>query len=129
MKYDDATYHADATHTPEQCAVFISLFLAWAAEQGMLGRFHEEVKDELLQREVTPGEFFIHNSDCQLTNEDFNDEGNQFAQWYYERRYTSDLLQAFPSADLFAMEDSWSSVDQITPTLDQRLAYWRAHKN
>lgn len=129
MKYDDATYHADATHTPEQCAVFMALFLAWAAEQGLLGDLHNEAKEELLQREVTPGEFLINNSDCQLTNEDFNDEGNQFAQWYYERRYTSDLLREFPSADLFAMEDSWSSVDRIKPTLDQRFTYWRNQRN
>ena len=92
MKYDDASWHyggkfpkdlpmeAGATHT--------GMFVAWAFLSGLAGEIHVEDFPEdiprLKSRSITPGAFFLEACDGKFTDEDLTDEGNAFAQAYFD---------------------------------------------
>jgi hypothetical protein len=139
MKYDDASWHyggdfpkdlpdeAGATHT--------GMFLAWALLQGLGGDLHtDEMPEEienLRQRNVTPGQFFLQQCDGKLTDEDFSDGGNRFVEAYFDftnGKYLADY-EATVGAELpslYYVPDSWASFDALAPVLDRRLREWRA---
>ena len=138
MKYDDASWHyggqfpkdlpneAGATHT--------GMFVAWALLTGLAGEIHTEELPEGLEklrsRSVTPGQFFLETCDGKFTDEDLNDEGNAFAQEYFDfdrGAYMNDhdqlLAKGLPSQ--YHVEDTWTNFDKLRHVLDKRLDDWR----
>ncbi len=138
MKYDDASWHyggdfpkdlpdaAGATHT--------GMFVAWALLSGLGGEIHVSEfpgdLEKLRSRSVTPGQFFLEACDGKFTDEDLNDEGNAFAQAYFEfdgGAYVGDydrvLVGGLPSQ--YHVADTWENFDKLLPVLDKRLAEWR----
>jgi hypothetical protein len=138
MKYDDASWHyggdfpkdlpdeAGATHT--------GMFVAWALLAGLAGDIHieefPESVEKLRSRTVTPGQFFLEACDGKFTDEDLNDEGNAFAQEYFEFErgsYLEDygrlLAEDLPSQ--YHVQDSWTSFDKLRPILDKKFEDWR----
>ena len=138
LKYDDASWHyggdfpeglpdeAGATHT--------RMFVAWALLSGLSGSIHiEDYPDDipkLRARSVTPGQFFLASCDGKFTNEDLNEEGNAFAQAYFDfekGKYLDDygavLFEGLPS--MYHVPDTWENFDKLKPVLDQRLKEWR----
>ncbi len=143
MKYDDASWHyggdfpkdlpneAGATHT--------GMFLAWALLAGLGGEIHttecpEDLSD-LLNRTLTPGYFFMKRCDGKFWDDDLNDEGNKFAEFYYRldtpdrflHDYERTVGKAAPS--LYHVEDSWANFDLLQPVFDERFSKWRARKD
>ena len=138
MKYDDASWHyggefpkdlpdeAGATHT--------GMFVAWALLTGLAGQIHteefpEDVK-KLRSRSVTPGQFLLEACDGKFTDEDLNDEGNAFAQEYFDFErgaYINDygrlLVKGLPSQ--YHVQDTWANFDKLRPVLDKRFEDWR----
>jgi hypothetical protein len=138
MKYDDASWHyggefpsdlsdeAGATHT--------GMFLAWAITRGLaseehLGDFEDDI-ERLNSRQLTPGKYFLI-LDGKLTDSELSEEGNAFAQAYFEPEdggfladYEECLCTDCPT--LYHVPDSWDSFDKIAPLLDKRLAEWKA---
>jgi hypothetical protein len=138
MKYDDASWHsgddfpkdlpadAGATHT--------GMFLAWALLSGLAGEIHAselpEDLERLRSRSVTPGQFFLDVCDGKLTDEDLNDEGNGFAQAYFDLERGSyledyDRVLVRELASQYHVADSWENFDLLRPVLDKRLDEWR----
>jgi hypothetical protein len=138
MKYDDASWHyggdfpselpddAGATHT--------GMFVAWALLSGLAGDIHvtefPESIEKLRSRSVTPGQFFLEVCDGKFTDEDLSDEGNAFAQAYFEFEkgsYVSDyqrvLVGDLPSQ--YHVSDTWENFDRLRSVLDKRLEEWR----
>jgi hypothetical protein len=65
-----------------------------------------------------------------FTDEDLNDEGNAFAQAYFDFEkgaYLSDydrvLTGGLPSQ--YHVADTWGNFDALRPVLDKRLEEWR----
>ncbi|MDH5232153.1 MAG: hypothetical protein OEZ58_07110 [Gammaproteobacteria bacterium] len=91
MKYDDASWHYGGEfpdNSPEEYGgTHIAMFLKWCFVQGWAGEIH--LKDEpedtkkVIAGKLTATEFFFKYCDGKLTDEDFNAEGNQFAEAYY----------------------------------------------
>ena len=82
---------------------------------------------------MTPGAFFYGDCDGKFTDEDLNDEGNAFAQAYFDpqkERYLLDydavLCEGLQTA--YQVRDTWQNFDKLKPRLDRRLAEWRAGK-
>jgi hypothetical protein len=138
MKYDDATWHADALFphglSIEDGATHIGMFAAWCMLNGLAGELHTEGGpgdlQGLRQREVTPGAWFVDTCDCQLNDEDLNDEGNAFAAAYYDQgepSYLSDLMEAthgkLPSR--YHLPDTWYAYDQLAKLLQFRFDAWK----
>lgn len=140
MKYDDAGWHVGADFPkdlpPAAGATHIGMFATWCMLNGLAGELHVVELDDDLQRlrlrlrQVTPGAWFIAACDGKFIDEDLNDEGNVFAESYYndaQPNYLSDLARAvgdrLPS--LYHLPDTWDIYDQLAPMLKFRYEAWK----
>ena len=143
MKYDDAEYcflNFETDLDNNAASTHIGMFLGWCVLRG-LGR--DAPSDEhwtrevarLKRREITGGELLTHQCDCKLTDGDLSDEGNAFAQAYYEAQFVKDyeavLRDQMPGTghdtdDFCSVPDTWQNFDRLAPVLDRRFAEWKA---
>jgi len=144
MKYDDASWHSGGDFPPdlphEAAATHSGMFVAWALLTGLSGDIHVvDFPDDipkLQSRSMTPGAFFLAACDGKFTNEDLSEEGNAFAEWYFDFEsgnyladYEKAIGQGLPEGrdSLYHVVDSWENFDKLKPVLDSRLAEWRAN--
>jgi hypothetical protein len=138
MKYDDASWHYGGKFPedlPEEAgATHTGMFVAWALLSGLGGEIHtEECPEDLEQlqtRALTPGLFFYRVCDGKFTDEDLNQEGNQFADAYFDLEkgsYLADYENTLgeEGRDLYYVADTWENFDRLKPVFDARLAAWR----
>ena len=142
MKYDDASWHYGGDFPkdlpPEAGATHIGMFVAWCWLHGMAGteilEDFPDIAHRVALRSATPGTLFLELCDEKFIDSDLNDEGNAFAQDYYDNeskgyrhKYYADLEklapQNFPS--LYHLPDTWETFDKIAPVLDERFRHWR----
>ena len=91
MKYDDASWHYGGDYPEglpeENGGIHIALFLRWCFTKGWASDHHKDEEPEETQKvadgRVSATEYFFKYCDGKLTNEDFNEEGNKFAEEYY----------------------------------------------
>jgi hypothetical protein len=113
------------------------MFVAWAFLSGLAGQLHiEDFPDDLPKlrsRAVTPGRYFLATCDGKFTDEDLNDEGNAFAQTYFDLQkgqfvadYERTVGANLPS--IYHVPDTWETFDRLRPIFDQRLSAWRARR-
>ena len=138
-KYDDASWHYGAKNFPKHLpdvagATHTGMFVAWALLSGLAGSIHvEDFPDDvpkLESRLVTPGAFFYEACDGKFTDEDLNDEGNKYAQHYYDLEqglYFKDYEAVLDNdvSELYEVADTWENFDKLRPMLDQRFQEWR----
>jgi hypothetical protein len=111
------------------------MFVAWAFLSGLAGElyiedFHDDIP-RLKSRSVTPGAFFLEFCDGKFTDEDLNDEGNAFAQVYFDfdtGKYLADYEATLGAGlpELYYVKDSWENFDRLKPVLDRRFDEWKA---
>ena len=135
MKYDDASWHYDSdfpTDLPAEAgATHIGMFLAWCIVNSLGGTFFEEeipnAIAELRERRITPGKYLIEYCDEKFTDEMLNDEGNAFAEAYFQDRYIFDyadlLAGAVPSC--YHVADTWATFDIVSRLLAKRFDEWK----
>ena len=141
MKYDDASWHYGGKFPkdlpPEAGATHTGMFVAWALLNGLAGEIYStDFPDQipkLVSRSLTPGRFFLEACDGKFTDDDLNEEGNAFAQAYFDFEkghyiadYEGSLGKSVP--DLYHVEDSWENFDRLRPVLDRRLADWKTER-
>ncbi len=142
MKYDDASWHYGGEWPeglpPEAASTHIGMFVTWCWLNGMAGEEQlidsPDMIERITSRSVTPGGLFIEMCDEKFIAADLNDEGNAFAQAYYNEeskgmrhKYYDDLDTVVP-ADLpsvYHLPDTWETFDKIAPVLDERFKHWR----
>jgi hypothetical protein len=137
MKYDDASWHSGgdfpADLPPEAGATHAGMFFAWAVLAGlgsadMAADFARETND-LRAKHLTPGHFFLVVCDGKLTDADLSEEGNNFAQAYFDdgdflADYEGLVGRGLPS--IYHVADSWETYDKLKPRIDQRFSAWKA---
>jgi hypothetical protein len=137
--YDDASWHSGGDFPedlPDEAgATHIGMFVAWALTSGLAGEllitdFPTSVPD-LTARTITPGAFVLRVFDGKFTEDELNEEGNAFAQTYYEAArngyladYEAILSDGVPS--LYHVKDTWENFDRLRPVLDRRFKEWKA---
>ena len=139
MKYDDASWHYEgkfpADLPREAGATHSGMFFAWALLAGLGGELHtDELPEDLEQlqsRTITPGQALIKFCDEKFTDEELNEEGNSFAQEYFDfdrGMYLADYKKVLGAKvpSLYHVADTWENFDRLKPVLDQRLQEWRA---
>jgi hypothetical protein len=94
--------------------------------------FPEEI-EKLQTRSVTPGAFFLQACDGKFTDEDLNEEGNAFAEDYFDfdrGQYLADYQATLGAdlPDLYYVKDSWDNFDRLRPVLDRRFAEWKTKR-
>ncbi len=142
MKYDDASWHYGGDFPsdlpPEAGATHIGIFLAWCFLNDLTGELHivesNESLSKLKERQITGRDFLIKECDEKFTDEDLNEEGNQFAQFYfsfekgeYITNYEKILGENLPS--LYHVEDTWENYDRMKTVIDKKYSKWKKSKN
>jgi hypothetical protein len=138
--YDRADWHYDGENfpmdaPPERGGTHIGMFLAWCIISGLEGQFHKEesaVSLEAVQNRTMTGiEFFFKECDESFGDEDLSEEGNRFAEHYYESNlYNSDYSESLGQLadNLYDVEDTWENYDLIANIIDERFRQWRNPK-
>ena len=138
MKYDDASWHYGGTFPADlpdvAGATHIGMFVAWALLSGLGGEIHTEEcpegLDQLRDRVLTPGLFFYRVCDGKFTDEDLNEEGNRFANAYFDLEkggYLADYGETLgeEGRDLYYVADTWENFERLKPVLDARFSTWK----
>jgi hypothetical protein len=138
VKYDDASWHYGGnfpSELPNEAgATHIGMFVAWCMLNGMAGEtilqdFPESLENLKLRRE-TPGAWFIKASDEKFVDDDLNEEGNAFTQFYYDSEkgnYLTDYAEVFGEGldSLYHVPDTWDSYDKLAPVIQARYEAWK----
>lgn len=139
MKYEDASWHYGAINFPTELTeengfTHIGMFLSWAFENDFAGEFHlkecaEDMKEFEL-REMTGREIFIKNCDGKLTDEDLNQEGNEFAMYYYNvDNYLIDYGELFENEkSVYHVEDTWENQKKVSEMIEKEYKRWKSKK-
>lgn len=135
MKYDDASWHYGGDFPDdlpaEAGATHIGMFVAWGMLNGYAGALYTEDFPEeltsLLERRRTPGQFLIECCDEKFVDEELNDEGNAFAEAYFQDQYLTDYENAL-AVDLptcYHVADTWENFDKLSPVIARRFGEWK----
>ncbi len=138
MKYDDASWHYSGDFPvdlpPEAGATHTGMIVAWAFLSGLgsdiLAIDAPRNLEQLRNRSVTPGQFFMRACDGKFTDEDLSELGNQFVAAYFDFQKANYLgdYEATVGTDrdnLYCVPDSWETFDRLKPILDSRFAEWQ----
>jgi hypothetical protein len=136
--YDKAKWHYDAANfpkelAPEQGFVHTGMFVGWLIERGLLSsELLEDFPDlggAFLARSKTGPEVF-QLMDGALTDEDLTDEGNDFAETYFDfekglyvHDYEELLCGDLPT--MYHVRDSWENYETLRARIDERFAQWK----
>jgi hypothetical protein len=124
MSIDRGDSHFDDAGNWEQACRHIGLFLWWAANRGLASEEHGP--DAMAEN---PTEYFIANCDTKLWRDDFNDEGNAFAEAEYDAYLgaVSAYARSIGVGD-YEIPTDRATTDHFFAWLDRRLDAWRAAK-
>ena len=133
MGYDRMDVHYNENLPAENGGTHIGMFLTWIIQNNLIGEFHLENSPDGLtkvhNKEWTGRDFLINECDGKFWEEDLNEEGNEFAEYYYYD-FTSDYYKAFEVTDssVYTVENSWENYEKIKPILDKRYLEWKTSK-
>ena len=141
MSYDRCDWHSEGNFpkdlSAERGGTHIGMFLAWAINHNLIGDLHRaEFPNDVLavyERRMTGREFLFRACDGKFWEEDLNEEGNAFAQWYYASKsggfgpYIKDYESALAVGLLSAyhVEDSWENYNKLAYIIDARFEAWK----
>lgn len=130
MKYDDAGWHSEgefpAGSPPEYGGTHIALFMRWCFARGWAGDIHTEHDADEVQAVIdgamTATDFLFQFCDGQLTDENVNDDGNDFASQYYgpSGLYIHDYADRFGHL-MFVASEQDHDYDGFSSMLQSRL--------
>lgn len=138
MTYDRIDWHSGNNFPkellPENGGTHIGMFIAWAIDNNLIGLLHRENSKSSIQkvknRELTGTQFLIKECDSKFWNEDLNEEGNKFANFYYANKdgygqYVDDYSIVFNNYEtLYHVEDNWKNYNKIEPIITRRYKEW-----
>ncbi len=129
MKYDDASWHSGNDFPDESpqkySGTHIALFMKWCFIKGMAGEIHLDDEPEAINNVISGNlsatEFFFKYCDGKLTDEDFNDAGNEFASKYYgdDGLYLVDYTDCFEDL-MFEAPESKHDFSLLSAVIDKR---------
>jgi hypothetical protein len=139
-KYDDASWHAGGKFPADlpysQGGVHIAIFLAWAIRRNLYNPqvFGTDDVEIVRQRSVSILGL-LDRFDEKLVAEEFSEEGNAFARYYYGlphdrvmpsylADYERTLGTGLPS--LYHVAPTWENYTKLEPVIDQRYQEWVA---
>ena len=136
--YDKAKYHHDSPDFPkdlpiEQASVHTGMFLGWVIDNDLYSEDFrngaEEIIDAFKKREITGAKVFEY-MDGVLTDQDLSDEGNAFAQDYFDfdkggylKDYEEVLASKLPS--FFHVKDTWENYKRLKQVIGRRYNDWK----
>lgn len=142
MVYDKIYWHSEGDFPKELSfengGTHIGMFLAWSIINGLVGTQHVESSKESVNkvkgRIMTGRDFLIKECDAKFWAEDLNEEGNDFAKYYFGDEngygmYVDDYSGTFNNYEtLYHVEDNWSNYDLISSVISKRYNDWKIAK-
>lgn len=139
MTYDRIDWHSGNNFPKElsfeKGGTHIGMFLTWIINNNLIGLLHIENSKESIEkvksREITGKDFLIKECDSKFWSEDLNEEGNNFAKFYYADendygQYIDDYSEVFSQyKTLYHVEDNWENYDLISPVITKRYDEWK----
>jgi len=137
MKYDDASWHYGGDFPKdlpiESAATHIGMYVAWCLLNDLAGEIHTVEFPEALKilkdRAIRPGQWFMEHCDEKFTDEDLNEKGNLFTEFYYASD-AAPYLESYEKilgsnfSTLYAVEDTWSNFDKIAAEISRSFSAW-----
>ncbi len=126
---NDLPQEAGGTH--------IGMFITWILNNNLHGELHRETESDELQvnkvlnREITGRDFFISTCDAKFWDEDLNEEGYAFSEFYYENDETAMYFDDYTntlagnSESIYHVENSWENYDKIAVVITKRFEAWK----
>lgn len=137
MKYDDASWHYNGTFpedSPQEYGgTHMALFLKWCFIRGFAGDLHLEEEPEsvnaVINGSMKASDFFFEFCDGKLTDEDFNDVGNEFASVYYgeDGKYLEDYSNNFGD-QMYVDSEELHDFQKFSVMIDKRWTEWSSPK-
>ena len=120
---DDIAVHMPLAKEIDRAALLPGMYLAWCGRLGLLSRdFSEQHAEALLRLHYNDGsciEMFVSACGGTLRYDCLNERGAEFTRGYYSG-YCDDWRATF-GEDIYGVEDSWASYNQIAAVLTKAL--------
>ncbi len=134
--YDKAKWHFGGDFPkdlpPYQGYVHIGLFLGWALDRGLEGALiRRDFADELSSYRAgkITATRLLQITDGVLDDQLLSEEGNRFAESYYEASYLSEYCDLFPdAATCYHVQDTVDNARIVKVALDSRYEAWKKEK-
>lgn len=143
--YDKAKYHFGAENYPkdlpvEQAYVHTGMFLGWIIDNDLFNKqFFDELGiqkdiDAFKNRRIRATDIYRNLLDGTLTNEDLNEDGNAFSQYYFDfnkGQYIQDYMKVFglKADNNYVVENTWENYEKIKKVVDQRYVQWKKKRS
>jgi hypothetical protein len=134
MVYDKAKWHSGGDFPEglphENGGTHIGMFLAWAINHGMVSPdlMSEAALDleAVLQRRLTGRTILFNYLDGVLSDEDLSEEGNAFAEHYYEAYQAEyDALIRTELESAYHASDDWVTYDAVAAMIDEAYSRFK----
>lgn len=141
MAFDRMDWHYNGDY-PEELpnengGTHIGFYLTWLINADLVGEFHlEESIDELAavrERKMNGREFLITMCDEKFTDEDVNEDGFEFTEFYFQAEedgffddYGRVLAQGLPS--VYHVENTWENYDKIALVIGEAYLDWKKNQ-
>ena len=123
----------------ENGGTHIGMYLAWVINNDLIGEMHlEDASESILavkNRQITGRDFLIQECDEKFWNDDLNEEGLAFTNYYYSddsgmKLYIQDYEQILSNEveSTYYVEGTWNNYDKIARVIDIRYKEWKEIK-
>jgi hypothetical protein len=116
----------------------IGMYLTWIIQNDLIGQIHREdsidyIKN-VLSNKITGRDFLVDMCDEKFWEEDLNEEGLKFTQYYYEsdsnekfKNYMDDYCDVLGQnkESIYEIENTWENYNKLKPILDKRYSDWK----
>ncbi|HQU82569.1 MAG TPA: hypothetical protein PKY59_05580 [Pyrinomonadaceae bacterium] len=115
----------------ENGGTHIGIYLAWIINNNLQGELHNDESAEALQkiknREITGRDFLIEECDEKFWDEDLNEEGLAFTEFYYCEIYFEDYAEVLENdlPSIYHAENTWENYDKVALVIDRRFKEWK----
>jgi hypothetical protein len=139
MTYDRIDWHTKGNFPKnlpfKNGGTHIGMFIAWVINNNLISEFHIEKSKESIEKvkrqQMTGTEFLIKECDAKFWEEDLNEIGNRFSQFYYANNndygeYIDDYSITFSNYDtLYNIEDTWENFKKIESVITKKYNDWK----
>ncbi|MCK4663160.1 MAG: hypothetical protein KAT68_09865 [Bacteroidales bacterium] len=132
-------YPEDLPH--ENGGTHIGFYISWILNNYLHGELHRESETDLkhvkkvINREITGLDFLISQCDEKFWDEDMNEEGNAFTEFYYSNEKTSRFYDDYSNTlaqkleSIYHVENTWNNYDKLAKVIDKRYSDWKNNMN
>lgn len=116
----------------------IGMFLTWIINNNLIGQIHRDDSAEAIQkvlsRQMTGRDFLVDMCDEKFWEDDLNEEGFAFTNYYYQvestdifKNYIDDYCDAIGDDfdSLYEIEDTWENYNRLKPYIDKKYSDWK----